>query len=381
MPPRSAASDRSIRRDGPSVAVTAGFAADALEAHAVNTVKMAEGFTACGCHARLILGRAQDGTPPDQLRLFGLRQPLPLTTVDNRNHHGWLFALQCLPRLLAHRPDLVFARNYAVPALGSGLGLPVVMETHAHVGDRTPWLLNACRAGRRRAFKLCVTISEALADYYCDLGMPREKLLVLPTGVNVDAFRPPEQLPDNPYGETGFHAVYVGHLYDYKGIPTILDAAGLAPEITFHLIGGSPEDYARTEAAARDRALGNVVLHGHKGQSELGRYLWHADALLLPPSARHPSARWTSPVKLGEYLASGRPVVATDIPALRAWLDDRVVGFVAPDDGAALAAGVRAVRDQPSAARARTVAGFSLARTWSYEHRARQILEHCGTNR
>ena len=78
-------------------------------------------------------------------------------------------------------------------------------------------------------------------------------------------------------------------------------------------------------------------------------WLAAADVLALPNSGRESiSARYTSPLKLYEYMASGRPIVASDLPSLRealtrgenAWL-------VAPDDPAALAAGIKSVLDDP----------------------------------
>ena len=122
----------------------------------------------------------------------------------------------------------------------------------------------------------------------------------------------------------------------------------------------------------------NVTLHGHKTRGELPPYLWHADVLLLPPSAKHPSAQWTSPVKLGEYLASGKPLISSDIPALRAWLSDEETLFVKPDDPQALAQGIDWVLNNPKKAIEMAENGQQMARDISYEKRAKQILMHSG---
>ena len=172
---------------------------------------------------------------------------------------------------------------------------------------------------------------------------------------------------------------YVGHLYDYKGIPTILQAAALLPKVDFHLIGGLPEDVSRQRARVEQMELNNVTLHGLRSHSAVPPFLWHADALLLPPSARHPSAAWTSPLKVGEYLASGTPVVATAIPALQDWLSEQEVKFVPPDDAAAMADGILTVLRDPEYSMGLTQAGLKKAQTLSYQHRAARVLERLAT--
>jgi glycosyltransferase involved in cell wall biosynthesis len=205
-----------------------------------------------------------------------------------------------------------------------------------------------------------------------------DKLIVLPDAVDVIQFGRPEELPSSPYQKPGPHVAYIGHLYDYKGIPTVLAAAALLPDIQFHLVGGLPEDIDRQEARIEEMGLQNVILHGLKPQVEVPPYLWHADVLLLPPSQYHPSAQWTSPLKLGEYLASGTPVVATDILALRDWVTEDEVEFVAPDDAEALAGGIQHLLADGTRRQSLRTAGFRKAEELSYERRAEAILERIG---
>jgi hypothetical protein len=66
-----------------------------------------------------------------------------------------------------------------------------------------------------------------------------------------------------------------------------------------------------------------------------------ADVLLLPNTGQNAmSARYTSPLKLFTYMASGIPIVASDIPSVREIVDDASALLVAPDDAEALAEGI-----------------------------------------
>lgn len=367
------------------IVVVSSFEATSQWAHAINTVKMAQGFAQLGHEVIIVCRKLRNRkVTTDQLtEVYGLKESLrwiqlPYKVLGQRVHKHWRFALLALPIALAMRPDLVFARNYIFPWLSSKFGILTVAESHAHPGNNSAPFLRLVAATHHRTFRLWITISDYLTAYYRSIGVPEEKLVVLPTGVDFRLFRRPRTLPQNPYNVGAPVATYIGHLYDYKGIPAIMEAASLLPDVQFHLIGGWPEDIERQKVLIRKKGLRNMILHGSKPQNDIPPFLWHADVLLLPTSAKHPSARWTSPVKLGEYLASGTPTVATSIPALRQWLTDEEVEFVSPDDPVALVQGIQRLLHDHERTLSLTQAVLRKAQEWSYEKRAKKILELVG---
>jgi glycosyltransferase involved in cell wall biosynthesis len=73
-----------------------------------------------------------------------------------------------------------------------------------------------------------------------------------------------------------------------------------------------------------------------------------ADALVLPNSAEKTiSAEYTSPLKLFEYMAAGKPIVASDLQSVREVLDEGNACLVPPDNPKALAKGIHSVLDNP----------------------------------
>lgn len=362
------------------ILVAAAHPMDRSQAHAINTVKMAQGFGRLGHEVLFVCLHAEnlDFAVADAERLYGMDvsdnvrlKPVRAVSPD------WSFAWRAVPVLWGFRPDVVYARNYVLPWMASRLGYATVAESHAEAGYDAPPFRRLCAASRHRAFRLWVTISPALVDYYVTRGVAREKLAVLPDAVDTRLFGRPEAPPPSPYEPTQRpRVVYAGHLYDYKGIPTVIEAAALMPECDIHLVGGLPEDLRRQKKRAVATAPGNVFFHGQVPHADVPPYLWHADVLLLPPSAKHPSAQWTSPVKLGEYLASGVPVVSTRIPALKHWLTERETRWAEPDDPESLAGAVRDVLSDPAAARSMAAAGLKMAQALTYERRAESILAH-----
>jgi len=360
------------------VAVISEMQAGSHRAHAINVVKTAGGFHRLG-HRVTILCRAPQDPEPDLSAMFG-EPGVEWSFAPERADFG-RWAADAADHLSA---DMVYARNFEAPLRTSLAGIPTVLETHAHIGDPNPAIDLCMQATRRPGHPLAavITINRRLREHFIRRGADPERVHVIPDGVDVELFSPPAVFPPAPWlgdADDRPRAVYAGHLYDYKGIPTVLDAAAVLPDWVFELVGGAPEDIARWSEAIGRRTQKNVRLRGHVPHAEVPRWLWRAGALLLPPSGRDPSAAWTSPVKLGEYLASGPPIVASDIPGLRDWVDGSVVRWVTPDDPAALAGAIAEVaKESARDSAARRAAASRLADQYSYRRRAQRILHAAG---
>jgi len=363
----------------PPVVVASGLLLGSHRAHAINVVKTAGGFARLGHPVTLCCAGVEPGLSiPAALALYG-EPSLSVELLPGGPDAGD----EALGDWSARRAAdlgacLLYARHYHAADAAARLGVPAVMETHAHVGDRNPALRAACAATSRpvRPVTGIATISPALRDFYLTLGADPTRIELVPDGVDLDLFTPPAPPIIAPLHDApGPLAVYAGHLYDYKGIPTLLAAAALAPDVTWRLVGGLPEDIARVAQRIHAAALPNVHLHGHVPHAAVPAHLWAAAALVLPPLAGDPSARWTSPVKLGEYLAAGPPIIASSIPGLRTWVDAPAVRWFEPDDAPALVAALRAaLAESPADARARRAAATIAARRFSYPERARRML-------
>lgn len=290
------------------------------------------------------------------------------------------FALACARHLRRSRAGVVYTRDLAVlglTRLPGGAGKRWYLELHdaPRGAARLAWRLVAPRL----AGIVCIT--EGLAHWCRTHGAGGLPLVVAPDGVDPARFAaaPPQAearrllgLPqDRPV------ACYAGHLYRWKGVYTLAAAARLLPpEWLVCIVGGVGEHLeALRRYVARASGGAEVRLPGYVAPAQVPLWLAAADVLVLPNSAQDPISReYTSPLKLFEYMAAGRPIVASDLPSLREVLThSRNAWLVHPDDPAALAAALRTVRDDAAlgsrlAARARAdVAAY----TW--EGRARRL--------
>lgn len=358
------------------IAVVSAFHADSTFANVVNSSKMAQGFAENGHEVLLICKQGQHArsTPAEHRKRFALPDSVKITMLGADMDPHVRFPRAALWRVLLHRSQFVYARNYTLPCMTGWLGIPTAVETHTGPDNTSkPFLRCMRRFGTTRGLRALVTIAPVLRDAYAALGVPREKMIILPDAVDTAMFQPPDVLGESPYGP-GINVVHCGNLFRYKGTEEILGAALLRPEWNFHLIGGRFEDIETCRSRVRELGVGNVVLHGHIPHAHIPGYLWHADVLVAPLTTTHESANWTSPMKLGEYMTARRPVVASDVPALRHWVDDGQVYFIEPDSAQALALGIQRALDDPGR-EARLQRAWELAQSWSFRYRARAVLQ------
>jgi glycosyltransferase involved in cell wall biosynthesis len=232
--------------------------------------------------------------------------------------------------------------------LASRAGLPTVFESHdLPRPTSTMARLTIPRMLRSRRLLGVVAITEALrADFSRAFAYPQDRILVLPDGAA--AFPAVVERAILPSGR--FQVGYVGHLYAGKAMEVIAPLCRLAPWADFHLVGGRAEDIQYWRA--RLGADSNVIFHGHVSHRDVPKWLASFDVAILPNQASVSSSgtgdigRYTSPLKLFEYMAAGKAIVASDLTVLREVVRDGDNALLcACDDPAAWARALERLRD------------------------------------
>jgi glycosyltransferase involved in cell wall biosynthesis len=147
----------------------------------------------------------------------------------------------------------------------------------------------------------------------------RRKVTLVPNGVDSAAYLVGHDRPaDLPEGAV---AVYVGTLHGDRLDVDLCAATARALEGTGHLVLVGPNALA-TEQRSRLESAG-VLMLGARPSGDVPSYLQHADVLVVPHVVT-PFTDSLDPIKLYEYQAAGRPVVATPVAGFRDVDDDRV---------------------------------------------------------
>ena len=294
----------------------------------------------------------------------------------------------------ADRADVVLTRDLGTAAILAkvprAMRAPLVYESHGYapeVAAALPDMVTGTPVpARARLERLAkregavwheadgyVTITAGLARLLHEKFGQRPRTAVVPDGVRMipagDWHPLPETVPPV--------VAYAGHLYPWKGVDVLLEALARAQHVRGVIVGGHEEegDRSRLESlAGRLGISGRVTFVGHVPPAHVHAFLTRATILALPNPASAISTHFTSPLKLFEYMAAGRAIVASDLPAIREVLQhERNALLVRPGDPGDLAAAIdRLACDRELAARIARRA-FHDASEYTWDRRAQRL--------
>lgn len=350
-------------------------------AYGLQIMKTCEAFARAGVEVEVVVPARRITTPGDAFAYYGVEKLFTLTTLPVLDllHFGGIgfffsavwFSEKARWLKSFWEADIVYSRDALVLVQYLLLGRKLVFEAHAR-----PSLVSAFVA--QYAYRI-VVISQGLRDAYAAAGVAREKIIVAPDAVDEHLF---DTAPEREEARRSLGlpldaqiALYAGHLYARKGADTLAAAAAHLPSTQVVFVGGASDDIALFQKRWGEE--GNIKIVGHVTHEKIPLYLRAADVLVLPNSGRdEDSARFTSPMKLFEYMASGTPIVASRVPAIQEVLSEASARLVPPDDPVALVRGIEAAlaHAEDSEARAQVAKTESTHRTW--QARAEAILAH-----
>ena len=264
--------------------------------------------------------------------------------------------------LHVHEPNAGFAPWYAIE---NAKTIPVVGTFHAYATKPVPMAIGNL-AGQRRLFnKLNLRIAVSDAARWTGERFYGGRYRIIPNGID-----PRLALPGPKPCNDQLELLFVGRAEERKGLPVLMRA--------FEALRGAGVDARLTVAGATHDEVGPFLLD-HEGVEIVGRVsedekwrLLHNADLVVAPSLGGESFG----IVLLEALASGTPVVCSDIPGYRDVVRDDVEGrLVAPGDPAALGEAIRALAVRAGHRAELAVAARERAERFAWPHVAEEV-EH-----
>lgn len=340
--------------------------------------KSADAFAAQGCRVTLVVprrrgrGRGLDAAYKTvyvpTLDFFGV----PILTHAAYRISYAAFSLSAIFWLLRHtKADAFIVSNEALPLLCASFFFRRTLYELHDFPERSLWLYRALFNRVGRILSTNMLKKKALVERW---GISPEKIFMERNAVDVERFAPqPKTAARDRLGllRDGRLVLYTGHLYSWKGVDTLAEACAYMPDVSVYVVGGT--DYDLAQFKKKYGGVPNLHIVGRVPHEEIPLWQAAADVLVLPNTAREDiSAQYTSPMKLFEYMASGRPIVASALPSVTELLSANNAFLFDPDNPRALADAVgTALRD--GAERAAHAREDVREHTW--EKRAARILE------
>ncbi|HSB40358.1 MAG TPA: glycosyltransferase family 4 protein [Methylomirabilota bacterium] len=330
----------------------------------------------------------------DGAHLFGFRMP------------HWLYellaigynvpdTLALLYHVLRYRPQLVYER-YALFSISGRVvsalfGIPFVLEVNAplslelqeHGGLVFRRLAQRVEDWSCRHATRTVVVSSAMAEIFIERGVPRDRLMVVPNGVDRRHFHP--QVDGKPVRhrlrlDDRLTVGFVGWVRPWHGVGKLIEAVALLPdlaeEVAVVIVGDGP---ALPELKEQARTLGvadRVTFTGGVPQSEVPAFLAAMDVAVQPDVTAY-----ASPIKLFEYLAMGKTIIAPRRPNIEEVVaDGRQALLFTPGEARELAATIRRLHRSPELRRELAAAALELfeERKYYWEANARRVLRAVG---
>lgn len=349
-------------------------------AHSLQVMKMCEAFSGNGLKVELATGMKRDRE--DKIfSYYNIKNKFKITKIPyfDLSPKG----SSKINFLIRNLSFLLFARVYAMlkkydilyfrtPMAGLFFN-NFYLEVH-----ELPSKLNKWHKLTYQKAKKIIVLTKFLKQELVKCGVNEEKIIIAPDAVDLNEFQ--INLTKNEARKKLLLPLdkkiimYCGNFYvhEWKGVDILLAALKYLDNIMCVLIGGHKSEF---EKIKRRHGKNNLLLISHQPHEKIPVYLKAADVLILPNKKGDANSEfYTSPLKLFEYLASGRPIVASVLPSIGEILNETNAVMIEPNNPQALAGGIKAVLADEVLADKITRQSLADVRNFTWQKRSERII-------
>jgi glycosyltransferase involved in cell wall biosynthesis len=370
------------------------------KAHGYQICKMCEEFSNAGAKVELWVPTRDNPIKENAFSFYGLKKNFKINYIKSFDFLKFAkylgrssFYLQSLLffiKLLFKKIDkdaIIYTRNPEIVWPFKLRGFKVNYECHG-------WFSKKRKKIALFFLKKCgyiITTNNYIKQEFIKNRFDRKKILVAPNGVNMEIFDIDidkknavkkldlkKEIKNKLLNNKAL--VYTGSfkaMGTIKGIEEILKASKLLSKDNLVIfIGGTEKDIRNFKSQIKSSKLKNVLVIGYRLHAEIPYWLKAADILILTGTKKSERYRkYTSPMKLFEYMASGRPIIASNLPSFREILNDGNAVLVAPDNSKSLAKGIKKVLKNPDFSAKISKQAHKDVQNYAWDKRAKKILK------
>lgn len=349
-------------------------------ANNVHVMKMCQALSECGHEVCLFARKGKN--------IYSISEEFRKYNIEDGSFKLRLFSVPAIPGalylygcliflwvLIHKKPQLVLGRflfgTYLLAIL-----YPTIFEIHSPIwttGKLNKWLFK--RLLKMKNLRFLISITEALKQYFHRSTKSNIPVEVLPDASSLPSTGPVKKMPSGYV----LHIGYVGSLYPGKGMEIISAIVADLPSFAFHVVGGIKKDI---DYWKKQIICDNIFFYGHVDQSEVSNYIRGFDVCILPnlrnvkTGKNSDIGKFTSPLKMFDYMAHGKAIVASDLPVLKEVLNEEIAIFADPESSIEWVNALNKLNDNHVRAAYGNRAYERFKNSYTWLKRAKKIIEY-----
>ncbi len=312
-------------------------------ASSIHMMKMCEAYSKLGHQVCLIV--SYNGyTENEILSKYGIKHKFEINQIKvSKNKSGNVsYAMKIASYVKQNQPDIALGRSVTALSILCLLKCKTTIDLHGPVWEfnKLDYFLFKKILKNKYLNKLTVN-SQALKEMYIEKGFYNSQDIVVayngsdPCNIVESSSNSIKDI----FSLNKLNVGYFGSLYSGRGVDLIVELAKEFIDMDFHLFGGSDLEVIEWNNKTKQKKINNVNFHGHIIHSEVPLYRDNCDILLAPYSSsgvavaggKGDSSKYMNPIKIVEYMSSGKAIITSDLPVLKEVLGERGAIFSDPN--------------------------------------------------
>ncbi|OAT21012.1 glycosyltransferase [Buttiauxella gaviniae ATCC 51604] len=302
-----------------------------------------------------------------------------------------IFFFNVLKWLKKNQVDAIYTRNLKMARflLSKSLKIPVIFETHEIFAQSFKESHDLASKTNRRKYNnllknehfvyqnaaaIIVLTSFLKEDIYSHYSVDTP-CVIAPDGV--DSIAAQEAYASSPHTRKEPSSIfYLGSLHPWKGLPIAISAMRHITGAKLTIAGGNAEQIEKLSAFAHQEGVAQKVeFLGYINPLHRFSEIAQHDICILPLTKTSIASRYTSPLKLFEYMAMRKSIVIADLPSIREVVDETSVFFAQSENSDDFGVVLQQVVDDRIESDKRAANALELSRSFTWDHRAQVIAK------
>lgn len=322
-------------------------------ANSIQAMKVCHALKQNGADVRLWVPKFRTASWDELADLYGLQIEFPVEWLSFRKAlKQYDFCWKAVEEAKKWGAEVLYTWALQSAVFAQRRMFTSVMEFHDFpMGRIGPLLFKQYIQHQQNTLSLTTTraLADGLEERY-GFKFQQGSLQIAPNGTDPQRY---QHLPDPTDArrqlglEENITVGFTGHFYRGRGVDLLLEIAIRLPQVNFLWVGGKEEHVRPWREELKTRNITNVTLTGFIPNQQLPLYQAACDILVMPygkkisGSSGGDIAKVINPMKMFDYMASGRAIVASEIPVFHEVLSEQTTLFCPPDDSQAWALAIR----------------------------------------